>query len=120
DPDEDLGEQTGVGGHGAAGQGAGPARGGRVTGAGAAADAVRALEPDRGAHHALGADRPLATGAADAGLPVRVAIAGGQAVDFRRPLVRRALRTAWCLVHEGPLVRPGRCTAAAPSGKAPP
>lgn len=65
-----------------------------VPGAGAAADAVRALESDRGADHAFGADGPLAAGAADAGLAVRVAVAAGQAL--------RVLRAAGLLVHEVP------------------
>ncbi|GHF11642.1 hypothetical protein GCM10018789_47250 [Streptomyces werraensis] len=46
-----------------------------------AADALRALETDRGLDHALRADRPLAPGAADAGLAVRVAITAGDALS---------------------------------------
>ncbi|GGQ03517.1 hypothetical protein GCM10010233_20100 [Streptomyces pseudogriseolus] len=51
-----------------------------MTRAPAAADALRALETDRRLDHALRTDRPLAPGAADAGLAVRVAITARDAV----------------------------------------
>src|SRR5690606_4067330 len=82
-----LGDQPGIRRYRPARDGAGLVRAGGVPGARAAADALRALETDRGGHHALGADRPLAAGAADTGLPVRVPVTGGH-----RPLSLRLLR----------------------------
>lgn len=51
-----------------------------VSRAGSLADAVRTLEADRGADHALGADRAVAAGAADPCLTARVAVAAERAV----------------------------------------
>ena len=79
------------------------------------ADAVRALEADRGADHAVRADRPLAAGAADARLPVRVPVAAGQA--RRVPAASCGLPGAWSIGHAS-FVR--RRAAAARHDDAPP
>src|SRR5690606_37302411 len=91
---------------------AGGAHGGRP-----AADAVRALVADRGGDHAGGTDRPVAAGAGDARLPVRMPVAarhgglwwlllvrhGGGAVPSRMP-AGPSRSYGW----EGPDGSPGR------------
>src|SRR5690606_5708252 len=127
DPDEDLGDQPRVLGDGARGDRARHGGGRGVPGARPAPHTLGALESDGRVDHALGTDRPVAAGAAYAGLAVRVAIAGGDAVGVPRaagslvvhgiPSVVEKPRPAHPYGRAGRLVPPGRCRTPGAPGR---